>query len=116
MIIGIGTDIVDLRRFKVSDITLATFAKGMLGEDEAKDFLKSIDRRAYLAKQFAAKEAIIKATGIMAPVQDIQILRKPSGMPYLKSDHFDYIKIHLTISDEKEYAVAFAVAETDEEI
>lgn len=113
MIIGIGTDIVDLRRFRVSDTIIESFAKGMLGKDEVLDFIKSNDKRAYLAKQFAAKEAVIKATGVLAPVGEVQILRKPSGMPYIKSEYFDDFTIHLTISDEKEYAVAFAIAEKE---
>jgi holo-[acyl-carrier protein] synthase len=107
MIIGIGTDIVEISRF-MSD----KLAENILGNEEMIEYLKASNKPAYLAKRFAAKEACIKATGVIAPVYEIQILSKKSGAPYVLSYHMDDYYIHLTISDEKDYAVAFAVAET----
>jgi holo-[acyl-carrier protein] synthase len=107
MIIGIGTDIVEVSRF-MSD----KLAETVLGIDEMIEYLQASNRPAYLAKRFAAKEACIKATGVIAPVSAIQILNKKSGAPYVQSAYMDDYYIHLTISDEKDYAVAFAVAET----
>lgn len=107
MIIGIGTDIVEVSRFNSDKL-----AETMLGIDEVIEYLRASNKPAYLAKRFAAKEACIKATGVTAPMSAIQILNKKSGEPYVQSSYMDEYYIHLTISDEKDYAVAFAVAET----
>ena len=106
MIVGIGVDIVEVKRFEYPRIS-----DNMLGEQERIDYEKANNKPAYLAKQFAAKEACIKATGVWAGLSDIQILRHPSGSPYVKSEYFDDYTIQLSISDETEYAVAFAIAE-----
>jgi holo-[acyl-carrier protein] synthase len=107
MIIGIGTDIVEVSRFMPDKL-----AENILGSEEMIEYAKANNKPAYLAKRFAAKEACIKATGVIAPVYEIQILSKKSGAPYVQSHHMDDYYVHLTISDEKDYAVAFAVAET----
>ena len=64
MIYGIGTDIVEIKRV-ASMKSLDTFAKKILSKNEIKTFddLKSSKKISYLAKQFAAKEAIAKAFG-----------------------------------------------------
>lgn len=112
MIIGVGTDIVEVKRFALTDARLEDVASNMLSERELEDFHSCNNKPAYLAKQFAAKEACIKATGVIcAPMSDIQILRRPSGAPYVRSVYMEDFYINLSISDEKEYAVAFAIAE-----
>ena len=113
MIIGVGTDIVEVKRFNLDDRAINEVARNMLGNREIEDFYNSNNKPAYLAKQFAAKEACIKATGVWAALSDAQILRHPSGAPYVVSDCFDNYTVHLSISDEKEYAVAFAIAEKE---
>jgi holo-[acyl-carrier protein] synthase len=101
----IGVDIVEIKRFDNYRI-----ADNMLGKEELIDYQKSINKSVYVAKRFAAKEACIKATGIIAPMSEIQILHKPSGAPYVKSNYFDDYNIELSISDDKDYAIAFAMA------
>ena len=78
----------------------------------------------FLAKRFAAKEAISKAlgTGMRKGIDFVQlsishdVLGKPmvtlSGKAQVWAKQNNIEKIQVTISDEKHYAVAFAVAET----
>jgi holo-[acyl-carrier protein] synthase len=106
MIIGVGTDIAQVKRFNSDKL-----AANMLGEQEMIEYQQCNNKPAYLAKRFAAKEACIKATGLLIPLSEIQILHKPSGAPYVISEYLYGFTIHISISDEKEYAVAFAVAE-----
>ena len=86
MIYGIGTDLVDLERIKKMK-SLSAFAKKILGDQELKKFAEMTEGRnySYLGKQFAAKEAFVKAlgTGFKDPVfpKDIQILRNSAGKP-----------------------------------
>ncbi|MBL1241081.1 MAG: holo-ACP synthase [OCS116 cluster bacterium] len=130
MIIGIGTDIVEINRIarsveKFGDKFLArTFST-----DELEQAKKLNDPTAYYAKRFAAKEAFAKAigTGIghAAAFKDISTLNNEQGTPYIElaGDAATFIKnlqktngdrvasIHVSLSDEKQYAQAFVILE-----
>jgi holo-[acyl-carrier protein] synthase len=101
----LGIDIVEVARF-----TSDKLANQILGEAEKLEYQNATNKPAYLAKRFAAKEACIKATGLIIHVSDIQILNKPSGEPYVVSEYLEEYRILLSISDEKDYAVAVAIA------
>ena len=101
----LGVDIVEIARF-----TSDRLANQILGEAEKLEYQDAVNKPAYLAKRFAAKEACIKATGLIIPVSAIQILNKPSGMPYVVSEYLEDYNIMISISDEKDYAVAVALA------
>ena len=62
MIFGIGTDIVEVSRFKNMK-SIDTFAKKCLTSEELNYFNDLVDSKKtiYLAKQFSIKEAISKA-------------------------------------------------------
>jgi len=114
VIIGIGTDIIEIKRIEKLD--LDKFAKKILTESEIKLLANGPQRVAKLAKRFAAKEAIAKAfgTGIGGDLsfQDIEISSDEKGKPLAKiSNQQAGLSVHLSIADEKEYAVAFAVIE-----
>ena len=124
MIFGIGTDIVDINRINEID-SLDNFAKKILSKHEKKFFenLKDNYKVKYLAKQFAGKEAIAKAfgTGITKSIKfnEIEISRDSNGKPFFEAvgslkkyfDNLGITKTHVSLSDEKEYAIAFAVLE-----
>jgi holo-[acyl-carrier protein] synthase len=126
MIYGIGTDLVDLERIKKMKSPSA-FANKILGDQELKKFAKMKDGRnhSYLGKQFAAKEAFVKAlgTGFKDPVfpKDIQILRNSLGKPEVllsggaKSfvDSLGITKSHVSLADESNHLLAFAVLENE---
>ena len=124
MIFGIGTDIVEIQRINKID-SLDKFAKKILSINELKFFqnLANSKRVYYLAKQFAGKEAIAKAfgTGFTKSIKfsEIEILRCSNGKPFFEPvgslkkymDDLGITKTHVSLSDEKEYAIAFAVLE-----
>jgi len=129
MIIGVGIDFVEINRIEsVFKKWGSVFSRKILSNKEY-EFFSNYENSAlpssaiaYLAKRFAAKEAIGKALGlgIRHPVslQSIEILNDQHGRPYpvfnseLKKvcDIKNY-KFHLSISDQKKYAQAFAIIE-----
>ena len=88
MILGIGSDIIDIRRV---ERTLARFGDRFTGriftEIEQKKSDRRANRAASYAKRFAAKEACSKAlgTGFRAGVfwRDLGVVNLPSGKPTL---------------------------------
>ena len=124
MIFGIGTDIVEVERIKKLD-SLEKFADKILSLSELEVFKSQIDEKkvTFLAKQFAAKEAVSKAlgTGIGKDIRfnQIEILRNSDGKPYLNRDgiittifnDLGITKTHVSLSDEKKYALAFVILE-----
>ena len=125
MIYGIGTDLVDLDRIKKIK-SLSTFAKKILGNQELEKYKQLTDghNQSYIGKQFAGKEAFVKAlgTGFKKPIfpRDIQILRNSFGQPevLLSDEAKSYIenlgitKTHVSLADESNHLIAFAVLET----
>ena len=124
MIFGIGTDIVEVKRIRNLD-SLEKFADKILSLNELEVFKSQIDEKkvTFLAKQFAAKEAVSKAlgTGIGKDItfNQIEILRNSDGKPYLNHDgmittifnDLGITKTHVSLSDEKKYALAFVILE-----
>jgi holo-[acyl-carrier protein] synthase len=73
---------------------------------------------ATMAGKFAAKEAVMKSLGAFftggVVLRDIEILNRPSGMPYVKLPErlmkkMSGKEIHLSVSHEKKYATAVAI-------
>jgi holo-[acyl-carrier protein] synthase len=88
MIIGVGTDLIDIRRI---ERTLARFGERFLervftAAERARAETR-FDRAAAYAKRYAAKEACAKAlgTGFRHGVywRDIGVLNRPGGQPIL---------------------------------
>ena len=127
MIYGIGTDIVEVDRIEAS---IAQFgdelAKRILADSEFASYEKSAIKPRFLAKRFAAKEAFSKAlgTGLRAPAtfQNIAVGHNDLGKPMLILaaelqaflDAKNITQTHISISDEKNLAVAFVVLEASE--
>ena len=120
-IFGIGTDIVDVDRIKIS-LKNKNFIKRIFNVKEVSKCRKINNSINCFAKRFAAKEAFSKAlgTGISNGINlnEIVILNKKSGKPYIsiigqtkktlkKKFKNKNSKISLSLSDEKKYAVAF---------
>jgi holo-[acyl-carrier protein] synthase len=88
MILGIGTDIVEVTRNKGSLEKFGErFLRRVLRPDEIAYCLSHKEPAPFVAGRFAAKEAISKAfgTGIGAQLgwQDMEIGRHPSGEPFV---------------------------------
>ena len=117
---GIGVDIVDIERIKKIYLKYdRKFAKKILSDNEIKSFDLSKNKISFLAKRFAAKEAIGKAFGIGIMngylLKNISVDNDKYGKPIAKLNkkkefkkYFDKT-IHLTISDEKKFAIANAL-------
>lgn len=121
MIVGVGTDIVDIQRLRGVILRHGErFGEKVLHGSELTAWREAKLSISFLAKRFAAKEAVAKAlgTGMREGVrfQDIEIVRGELGKPEVRlhgvaSARAAGMSLHLSISDEKHYAVAFVVAE-----
>ncbi|MCC5437505.1 holo-ACP synthase [Clostridium botulinum] len=123
MIYGIGTDITEIRRIEKAITRNKNFINKLFTKNEMDLWEKKNFKLEFIAGRFAAKEAISKAlgTGIRDfNFQDIEIINNELGKPkvILKPKAEDIIrkisqshKIHLSISHEKEYAIAYALLE-----
>ncbi len=123
MIYGIGTDIVAVAR--MADYWQRHGERGlekMLAPAEREACRASADPGRFLAKRFAAKEALGKAfgTGVRAPVllPEIAVEHDELGKPSLSYGPAlaallaeRGLTAHLSISDEQDYAVAFVILE-----
>jgi holo-[acyl-carrier protein] synthase len=129
MIVGIGTDLCDIRRIqRVLDRKTQRFAEKVLGPRELAVFHARFERSdkrgvAYLATRFAAKEAFSKAIGLGMHMpmtwRSCEILNAASGKPeiHLNGELASWFaqrpwRAHVTMSDEVDHAVAFVVVET----
>jgi holo-[acyl-carrier protein] synthase len=119
---GIGTDIVQIERIRqVYAKQQERFVQRLLTPEEQQVFQQRKCSMSYLANRFAAKEAISKAlgTGIAKGIRftDIEILPSDQGAPvvnlYGKAHAhllaLGAVEVMVSLSDEKDYAVAFAV-------
>lgn len=124
MIYGIGTDLVDPARITRSlERYGEAFARKVLAEAEWQDYLNQVNRAAFVAKRFAAKEAFAKAvgTGLRGPVSfsNIAVLHDLQGKPYFQFcealmewvNQRGIVAHHLSISDELTMASAFVILE-----
>jgi holo-[acyl-carrier protein] synthase len=124
-IVGLGTDIAEIERVeKALARSGEPFAKRILTEAEWSRFSEIKQQGRFLAKRFAAKEAASKAlgTGIAAGVtfQDFEVTNDEFGKPLLSlsgqaqniAQQQQVASIHLSISDERHYAVATVILES----
>ncbi len=124
--IGVGTDILRVERIdEVVGRQGERFVKRILTAVECTEYAASKQGNRLLAKRFAAKEAVAKAlgTGIGRGVswQDIEIDHDESGAPLvtLSGGALEAARrrggerVALSLADEREYVVAFAVLTAD---
>ena len=123
MIHGVGTDIVRVARLADAlERHGARFAERILDASESAAFAAAPDPARLLAKRFAAKEAFGKAlgTGVAAPatLHAVRVGHDALGKPLFEfapalAEHMRErgLHAHLSLSDETDYVVAFAVIE-----
>tara|TARA_B100000767_G_C19721087_1_gene517306 strand:+ start:47 stop:439 length:393 start_codon:yes stop_codon:yes gene_type:complete len=126
-ILGVGVDLVKNNRIKTL-IKNKAFILRTYGKNEIKFAKNILNKSNYFSKRFAAKEAFAKALGTgfrnNLNFKDIEILNDKLGKPYyLKSDKINSIvnkifktkkyNLFLSISDEKDYSVAFTIVQAN---
>lgn len=112
MIIGIGTDIIEIDRIQKAITRWGdNFLRHVFLEEEIEYAQKYKFPPQHFAGRFAAKEAIYKAVGNdTLGWKDIKILNDRSGKPYCTlTDKTFKNKILLSISHTRNYAVASAI-------
>ncbi len=128
MIIGIGTDLCDIRRIEKSIETYGDRFKTKIFTQAERDYCESKSGSgAFYAKRWAAKEAVAKA--LAGPKtkslswQDVEVINDPSGRPTVKLHRGALARmesrmpeghkgeIHLSLTDDYPYAQAFAMLE-----
>jgi holo-[acyl-carrier protein] synthase len=83
-VIGIGTDLVELDRFRLALQRTPRIVERLFSDAERAYALKQPDPTERFAARFAAKEAVLKAMGIglwQFPLRDIEVVRADSGQP-----------------------------------
>jgi holo-[acyl-carrier protein] synthase len=126
MIIGLGSDICDIRRIEA---TLARwgprFTARVFTQGEQAQADRRLTRAATYARRFAAKEACAKAlgTGLRAGVhwRDMEVVNLPSGQPTMRlvgaaaarlaaiTPPGMAARISVTLTDEPPYAQAIVI-------
>ncbi len=122
-IVGIGTDMVSTARIAAIWQRFGrAFARRILTKSEWEDLAKSRHPIGFLAKRYAAKEAVAKAIGTGFRAQgilltEIGVSNDALGRPYLQfigGTAAEMLKkgvtdSHVSLSDEKEFALAFVI-------
>ena len=128
MIVGVGSDLADIRRVeRVLQRFGPRFVARVFTEVERARSERKGDRAASYAKRFAAKEACSKAlgTGIHGGVfwRDMGVVNAPSGKPTMRltggaAERLQALipegmtaAIHLSLTDDHPYAQAFVIIE-----
>lgn len=122
MIHGIGTDIVEVARIRRAlERYGERFARRILAEPERAAFVLASNKAAWLAKRFAAKEAGVKAMGTGfrdgISLHQLYVSTDELGRPWLEfsgrakqlTEAWNISQAHLSLADEREYAVAYVM-------
>lgn len=121
MIIGVGTDLIEIERIRKA-CEKEAFLVRIYTEEECR---QAGGRASRLAGNFAVKEAVSKVFGTgfrsFGP-KDIEVLRDEFGKPYVKlygeakslSEKLGIKRIFVSITNTSLNAMAFAVGEGDE--
>ena len=133
MIVGIGSDLSDIRRIEASLARFGDrFIKRVYTEIERARLERKNDRAASYAKRFAAKEACAKAlgTGMRRGVfwRDMGVVNMRSGQPTMALTGGALARlneimppghrpvVHLSLTDDHPYAQAFVIIEAVAEV
>lgn len=123
MILGIGTDIIEMRRIRnMYRITDDPFVKKTYSDKEQEEAKGWSEPALYFASRFAGKEAVFKSLGIDGAnirLNEIEILgSEPGRLKITLSGYAGKVagkkgikEVLISLSYDNEYAVAFAIAQ-----
>lgn len=124
MIRGLGVDLVETARVAAALERFGRrFAERVLASGELEDYLASPRPAHFLARRFAAKEAMVKAlgTGFRAGIspRDIAVVHDEAGRPAIACSGLaaelmrrQGLTALVSLSDERHYALACVVLES----
>ena len=124
MVKGIGVDMVDVREIaRFIAISGDTFIKHTFSEREVIASKEAPNQAEYLSTRFAAKEAVFKAIAHNTKdkgfdLRIVETLNESDGFPYISIseelrgllDEAGVGSIHVSISTEGDFAIAFVIA------
>jgi len=123
MIDGIGVDIVKVERLRgAAGRWGRKFLERVFTEREIAYCMAKAEPYTSFSTRFAAKEALIKALGgNLFRLKEIEVLNRADGSPFISpGEKLKEIllikgvkKIHLSMSHEKEFGIAFVVTERE---
>lgn len=111
MIIGVGVDVLNLKRFRKIVKKNNKILERLLTEKEIELFKNYLDPIPHYAGRFSLKESIIKAGKDYLNIKsykDIEILKDNNDKPLVIKPHG---KIFISISHDGQYVVSVAVIE-----
>jgi holo-[acyl-carrier protein] synthase len=120
MIVGVGTDLIEIERVTKAIKRNDRFLNRMFSDDEQAYFALRKFYMPTIAANFAGKEAVLKVfgTGIRDMAwREIEILRDELGKPYVrlsgralgKAQELGIDEFQISLSHSKENALAFAI-------
>lgn len=120
-VVGIGVDITETEKLYKA-LQKESFVKKCYTSKEQELINK---RKSSAVCNFAGKEAVSKALGtgfLKFFPKDVEILREENGKPYINlygnakkiANELGITKFHISISDIKEIAIAYVVAEKED--
>jgi holo-[acyl-carrier protein] synthase len=121
-IVGIGIDLVDIERFRLSLLRTPTMRTRLFTEIELQDVADKFDPVPSLAARFAAREAVMKSLGLGLGAfgfHEAWVRRAPSGAPSIEivgrarelADEAGVTQWHLSLTHSDTTAGAYVVAE-----
>lgn len=122
MVVGIGIDLVDIERFRISLHRTPSMRERLFTAGELADLASRTDPVPGLAARFAAREAVMKALGLGLGAfgfHDVWVERAPSGAPSLAvagqalelADSAGVSRWHLSLTHSDIVAAAYVIAE-----
>lgn len=109
-LIGLGTDIVEVQRFRDLDLSAPFFSR-VFTQDELVYCRQYVDYAPHFAATFAGKEAVVKAMNShrQLSISEIEILRNSDGSPYVNNEENTEVEVLLSLAHSEQYAVAVAL-------
>lgn len=123
MIFGIGTDIIEVQRVGAVVAKGRDFIERIFAQQEIEYCENKRHKNQHYAARFAAKEAFMKALGTGwshgIGFNQIEVTHAASGQPEIIlhgkaleiADEMEIVRIHISLSHLKEYAIATVILE-----
>jgi len=113
-LIGIGTDIEDIERFRLTNKDHKTLLAKIFTEKELEYCFSKKPAAPHLAARYTGKEAIIKALNSISigknlQFNEIEIYNNEIGVPIVNINKFKNLEIYLSLSHCKDKAIAFVI-------